>query len=572
MRLKPLAAALTLLVGTSLPLMAVAEAPAKAAKRPAASREQASSSGEDVMARTVFQTLLGEIALQRGDVRLGLDAWSDLAQRTRDPKVIARATEVAGLARQYDQALDLAKLWLSIEPESAKARQMHASLLVLANRLDELAPQLTRVLEEDPANLAANLLQLNRILGRIPDKKASQRLIDQLTQPYALLPEAHFARAQAALSAGDEFRALNETEKALQLRPDWEMAAVARAQLQARPAPANAIEGLQRFVQQQPGAREARLMLARLLISERRYDDARTQYTRLLDDAPTAPDALYPAAMLALQQGDAKQGRALLERLLATDYPDKHTLHFFLGQLEEESGQPDAALSHYRQVGGGEQFIVARSRAAQLLQQAGRLEEGRALLHSTAASGNEKVQLLLTEAQLLRNAGQDKEALTLLEAALKRQPDNLELLYDTALLAERTGKPEVLEQRIRHLLHLKPDHPHGLNALGYSLADRGIRLDEAEQLIAKAVRLAPEDPFILDSLGWVFFRQGRHEEALSTLQRAFKMKADPEIAAHLAEVLWTVGRRNEAQRLLSDTLRAHPDNSVLKSTRQKLQP
>ncbi len=538
MRLKPLAAALTLLVGTSLPLMAVAEAPAKAAKRPAASREQASSSGEDVMARTVFQTLLGEIALQRGDVRLGLDAWSDLAQRTRDPKVIARATEVAGLARQYDQALDLAKLWLSVEPESAKARQMHASLLVLANRLDELAPQLTRVLEEDPANLAANLLQLNRILGRIPDKKASQRLIDQLTQPYALLPEAHFARAQAALSAGDEFRALNETEKALQLRPDWEMAAVARAQLQARPAPANAIEGLQRFVQQQPGAREARLMLARLLISERRYDDARTQYTRLLDDAPTAPDALYPAAMLALQQGDAKQGRALLERLLATDYPDKHTLHFFLGQLEEESGQPDAALSHYRQVGGGEQFIVARSRAA----------------------------------QLLRNAGQDKEALTLLEAALKRQPDNLELLYDTALLAERTGKPEVLEQRIRHLLHLKPDHPHGLNALGYSLADRGIRLDEAEQLIAKAVRLAPEDPFILDSLGWVFFRQGRHEEALSTLQRAFKMKADPEIAAHLAEVLWTVGRRNEAQRLLSDTLRAHPDNSVLKSTRQKLQP
>ena len=114
MRLKPLAAALTLLVGTSLPLMAVAEAPAKAAKRPAASREQASSSGEDVMARTVFQTLLGEIALQRGDVRLGLDAWNDLAQRTRDPKVIARATEVAGLARQYDQALDLAKLWLSV--------------------------------------------------------------------------------------------------------------------------------------------------------------------------------------------------------------------------------------------------------------------------------------------------------------------------------------------------------------------------------------------------------------------------------------------------------------------------
>lgn len=571
MRLKPFAAALTLIAGVSLPLLAAAEAPGKAGKRtPPPSREQ--PVGEDVLARTVFQTLLGELALQRGDVRLGLDAWSDLAQRTRDPKVLARATEIAGLARQYDQALELAHLWLSVEPDAAKARQMHSSLLVLANRLDELTPQLVRLLEEDPSNLASNLLQLNRVLSRLPDKKVTQRLVDQLTQPYPLFPEAHFARAQAALNAGDEFRALNETEKALQLRPDWEMAAIARAQLQARPAPQSAIAGLDSFIQQHPSAREARLTLARLLISERRYNDARKHYNQLLKEAPDAPDVLYPAAMLALQQGDTQQGRVLLQRLLDTAHPDKHAIHFFLGQLEEEAGQRDAALEHYRQVGGGDQFIVARARSAQLLQQAGKTEDARALLHSTSASGAEKVQLLLAEAQLLRNNQQDAEALTLLEAALKRQPDNQELLYDTALLAERTGKPEVLEQRIRQLLQLKPDHAHALNALGYSLADRGIRLDEAEQLITKAVRLAPEDPFILDSLGWVLFRQGRHSEALSTLQRAFAMKADPEIAAHLAEVLWTVGRKEEAQRLLTDTLRAHPDNSVLKSTRQKLQP
>jgi tetratricopeptide (TPR) repeat protein len=573
MSLKLIAAALTLAFAiTGAPASFAAGEATKTSKRtappPASTRHQ----GEDLLARTVFQTLVGELALQRGDIKLGLDAWTDLAQRTRDPKVIARATEVAGFARQYDHALELSKLWLSVEPNSAKARQMQSSLLVMANRLDELAPQMSKLLEQDPDNLSNNLLHLNRILSRIDDKRAVQHLIDRVAMPYAQVPEAHFAMAQAAANANDNLRALNEAEKALLLRPSWEMAAIARAQLQIRLSPATAIDSLLDFSKRYPEAGEARLTLARLLISEKRYDEARHHYEKLIRDNPDNPEIIYPVAMLALQHGDTATGRTQLERLLQSSHADKSTIHFFLGQIDEEQQNADAALDHYHQVNGGEQFITARTRIAQILQQKGKINEARDLLRSTSASGREKTQLLLAESQLLRDAGRPAEALSLLDNALTSQPDNPDLLYEAALLAERQGKPEILEKRLRHLLKLKPDHAHALNALGYSLAERNIRLAEAEQLITKAVSLAPEDPFIMDSLGWVQYRLGRLQEALQTLRRAYNIKADPEIAAHLGEVLWADGQRDAARQLLKAAASQHPTNEVLAGTIKKLLP
>lgn len=531
------------------------------------------ASSEDLLARTVFQALVGEFALQRGDARLGSDAWTDLAQRTRDPKVVARATEVAGFARQYDRALELSKLWLEIEPDSTQARQTQSSLLVMANRLDDLAPQLTALLEQDKPNLASNLLHLNRMLSRIGDKKSAQALVDRIASPYDSLPEAHFAMAQAASNANDNLRALNETEKALQLRPDWEMAALARAQLQARQSAKTAIDSLTDFVSHNTTARDARLTLARLLISEKRYDEARQHFDRLIKDNPDSPEVIYPVAMLALQQGDASTGRKQLEHLLTTDFPDKNAVHFFLGQLDQEQKKPEMALEHFRQVTSGEQYIAARSRAAQILLQQGKSEEARELLHNTrGGTVAERIQLTLAESQLLREVGRHNDAYIVLDSALSVQPDNTELLYEAGLTAERIGKPELLETHLKHLLAIKPDHAHALNALGYSWAERNIRLPEAHDLIAKALSLAPEDPFIMDSMGWVLYRQGKLAEALQTLEQAYKIKADPEIAAHLGEVLWALDRKDEARRLLKAAANANPDNEVLLGAVKKLLP
>ncbi len=544
-----------------------------AAKLPAKKQSTAPVGEEDLLARTVFQSLVGELALQRGDTELGVSAWADLARRTRDPEVIARATEVAAATRQYELALELTRLWLEVEPGSSKARQTESTLLLLANRLDDLAPQLAGLLEQDKANVAGNLMHLNRMLNRHSDKKAVQRLIDRVAKPYDELPEAHFAMGLAAANADDLMRAQNEFQKALQQRPDWEAAELAYAQLLARTTPAGAIESLSEFLARKPDARDARLTLARLLISERNYEAARTQFDQLLKDSPDNPDVVYPVAMLALQQGDTASARAQFEKLLKSNFADRSTVHFFLGQIEEEQKKPDLALEHYRQVTAGDQYIAARGRAAQILLRQEKIDEARELLRTTRGSTPaEKTQLILAEAQLLREAGRGDESYALLEAALAKQPDNPELLYETALAAERQGKPLVLEKHLGHLLELKPDHAHALNAFGYSLAERNIRLAEAHKLITRALMLAPQDPFIMDSMGWVLFRQGKLPEALKTLETAYGIKADPEIAAHLGEVLWTMGRKDDAARLMNEAAKKNPDSEVLAAALKKFSP
>ena len=527
---------------------------------------------EDAYGRNVFQVLVGEFALLRGDSGLGSRAWSELATRTKDPKALERATEVAGFARQYDVALELARLWQAVEPDSEKARQVQSSLLVLTSRLEELAPQLSTLLEKEPGSVGDNLLQINRMLSRHADKKAVQKLVDRVSAPYGQLPEAHFAMAQAAANAGDDVRALAEIGQAQQLRPDWEAAALVRAQLQARTALPAAIGTLAGFVENHPAAADARLMLGRMLLADKRYPEAKVHFDRLIAENPERPEVIYPVAMLALQQGDTATGRKLLEKLLGTDFSDRPLVHFFLGQLDEEQEHPESALEHYAQVTAGDQMVAARSRSAQILAKQGRLGEAREVLRKPAVKGGDAVRLLIVEAQLLREAGHAGEALGLLENALGKQPDDADLLYESAMLADRLGKHELLERRLKHLLVLKPEHAHALNALGYSWADRNIHLVEAERLVAKAVQLAPEDPFIMDSLGWVQYRQGHLGEALMTLKRAYGIRNDPEIAAHLGEVLWKLDRRDEARQVLEEAAQRNPDNEVLAGVIKKLLP
>lgn len=578
MQRKLIAAAIALTV-TGTP-WAAGEVPAKPAARkaPAAAVAAppaippANSEGEDLVARAVYQVLIGELALQRGDNELAVAAWNDLARRTRDPVVIARAIEVAVANRQIELALELNRLWQQVDPESAQARSNESSLLIVGNRLDDAAPQLARLLERDKANLPANLMHLNRMLAKQADKKAVQRLVDRVAASYPDLPEAHFAMGQAAANALDPQRAEAEFTQALKLRPDWEAAALARAAVLASSSAQAAVDSLKSFLADNPKARDARLTLARVFIFERRYDDARAQYDLLLKAYPDDPDVVYPLAVLAVQQGDAKTARTQLEKLLKSDFQDKSAVHFFLGQLDEDEKKLDAALAHYRLVTGGDQYVAARARAARILQGQGKHDEARELLRTTATGGPERIQLIIAEAQLLRDAGRSDEAWALLDGALARHPDNPDLLYETALAAERRGDPELMEKHLRRLLVLKPDHAHALNALGYSFADRNVRLAEAQELIARAIVLAPNDPFIMDSLGWVLFRQGKQQEALAVLEKAYGLRADPEIAAHLGEVLWTVGRRDDAARLLKEAAGKFPNNDVLATAVKKFAP
>ncbi|KFB78390.1 TPR domain protein [Candidatus Accumulibacter phosphatis] len=528
---------------------------------------------KELTVQVVYQVLLAEVALKRGKAEFASQAYADLAVRTRDPAILARATEVAGYARRYDLILDLARLWLQVEPASKRAQQVLVGVMIMSNQFDGLAPQLIQMLEADKEALPGNLLALNRMFARSQDRQAVLQLIIKVCAPFLDRPEAHYAIAVAASAAGDHTRALVETRRAIELRPDWEAVALLEAQLIAQKSSTEAIASLQRFVEHHPQAREVQLYLARALVGEKRYGEAKAQFERLLLANPNNPDVVFPVAILALQENDRTLAETQLKHLVTLDIPDKSAAYFYLGQLAEEGKRADEALAAYRQVGQGEHYLPAQIRSAGILNNQGKLDEARRQLRDAAAQNpSSRVQLSIAEAALLRDAKQTETALALLDQELGTQPEQPELLYESALLAEKLGRLEIMESRLRKLLELQPENAQAYNALGYAFADRNIRLPEARQLIEKALQLAPNDPFILDSMAWVLYRQSDLEGALALLQRALALRSDPEIAAHTGEVLWMLGRKDEAQRTLREAHKKDPANEVLKEAIRRFLP
>lgn len=523
--------------------------------------------------QVIYQVLLAEIALQRGDANLASQAYADLALRTRDPQVLERTVEVAGYARRFDLALEAARLWIDVDPTSKRAQQMMVSVMILSNQLDDLAPGLIRMLEVDKESLPDNLLGLNRMFARNPDRQAVFHLIDKVTRPFFGVAEAHYAVALAAASAGANERALAEVRRALELRADWEMAALLHAQLLSRESPAEALSFMQGFVERNPKALDMRLYLARALIGEKRYGEARSHFDHLLAAYPERAEVLYPAAILALQQDDRTLAEARLKHLVTLDIPDKSLAYYYLGQIAEEDKRSADALAYYALVSTGEHYLPAQLRSAHLLAGQGQLDAARKQLgKAKAGTPEERLQLLIAEAALLREARQTQAAFDLLDQALASQPEQPELLYESALLAEKLGSMDLLESRLRKLIELRPESAQAYNALGYSFAERNLRLPEARELIEKALKLAPEDSFILDSLGWVLYRQGDMPGALAVLERAYAKRSDPEIAAHLGEVLWVLGRKEEAGRILREAQQKFPTNEALADALRKFAP
>ncbi len=521
----------------------------------------------------LFKITLAEIAVQRGQPHVAVPALLEVARETKDPRIARRATEIAWNARFLPAALEAATLWLQAEPESARARQTMIALLVNQSRLDDALPHLEKWLAGDPGNVGQNFLQISTLVAEHPDKPAILKLLRTLAAKYPQVPEASLAVAQAAWNANDQPAALAASRQALKLRPDWELAALFQAQVLQRNSAEEAMVFLDAFVKAHPGAREARLNYARMLVSARLYPEARQQFEVLLGAAPNNAEMAMAVATLSIQAKDYVAAEAQLRRALDIGHNDPDTVRRYLGQVNEELKRTDEALKWYAAVTQGAQFIPAQARYAGVLAKQGKLAEARRHLQAVeAGDAQQRTQLILAEAGLLRDANAYQEAFDFLGAAVARAPDTPDLMYDYAMAAEKVNRLDVLETNLRKVIAMQPTHAHAYNALGYTLADRNQRLPEARTLIETAHKLAPEDPFILDSLGWVLHRLGQNQEALGYLQRSFELRPDGEIAAHLGEVLWLLGRQDEARKLWADALRDHPKNEVLQSTVKRLAP
>ncbi|MFN2645677.1 MAG: tetratricopeptide repeat protein [Burkholderiales bacterium] len=520
----------------------------------------------------LYDMLLGEIAQQRGDYELAAKTYLELARRSRDPRVARRAVEVANQGRLQDLALESARTWYELEPQSTAALSVVASLLVSSKRVDEAEPYLQKLLETEGVDLERGYLQLNRLLAGNPDKAANLRVVRNLAARHAELPPAHLAIAQAAAAANNESLALSEARRAAELKPDWEAPAIFEAQVLQKRSPAEAAKRLAQFVEKNPTSRQGRLAYARALMAQKRVPEARKQYEALLAANPNDAELIYTIGVLAYQLKDYPVAEQNMKRLIALpDYRDPDSARFLLGQIAEDQKQWPRAIQWYDAIQDGEQALPARLRTANAIAKQGKLDAARQYLHKTADEHpGQEVQFTVAEAQLLRDANRPQEAFQLLADAVKREPEQPELLYDFALTAEKLEKYDLLERNLRKLIEVKPDHAHAYNALGYSFAERNTRLGEARKLIEKALELSPDDYFIMDSLGWVQYREGDLKGAAQTLRNAYDGRPDPEIGAHLGEVLWMLGERSEANRIWQESLKTAPDNETLLKTVKRL--
>jgi tetratricopeptide (TPR) repeat protein len=333
------------------------------------------------------------------------------------------------------------------------------------------------------------------------------------------------------------------------------------------------LEVLRNYLSDYPKSNDIRLQYARALLNQKQYQLARTQFQLLADAMPDNAEMIFAVALISLQLNDFQDAEAQLKQALDKGEKQQDAIQYYLGQLNEARKDEQQALEHYREVKGGEYQFAAQTRVAFLLSKTGQLAEAQQYLHQLQPENNQqRVQLLVIEAQLLREANQQPEAYQVLQQGLKEMPDQTELLYETALLADTLGKPDEFERLIRKLILINPNHAHAYNALGYSLLGRNERLAEAMGLVEKALQLAPNDPSIMDSVGWGYYRTGKLDDSIKILRRAYALNPDPEIAAHLGEVLWVTGNGQEATQIWQNGLKANPDNVPLQEVIKKFKP
>lgn len=534
----------------------------------------------DLSAEILFQVLASEVAAQRGAFGPATSTTLDLAEKTRDPRLARRAVEFALAGGDLVRALDAAQAWAELDPADVEARQTALSLAAAAGRVEGMGSALRARIAAAPDKSVA-IVDARRVVARLDDKRKALSILEEALTDVRNLPESHLALSRVAAAAGDKPRALQEARAALDAQPDSEAAAMLALQMGVETEPEQSVARARAFIATHAESRNLRVLLARALASLKDYDGARDELQALARANPEDFEILYMQGVLAYQSQRPSDADGYLRQYLdvheqrtakgAAPLPEADNALFLRVQIAEDQQRYDDAFDLLAKVDDPDAALPARLRQAVLRGKQGRVDDARRILGLIDPRDvREGSQVALTEAQILRNAGDRDEAVKVLEAANQRYPDAPDLMYDLAMLYEQQNRIDEMENRLRRIIAIKPDHAHAYNALGYSLADRNVRLPEARRLIERAMNLAPDDPFIIDSMGWVHYRMGDNAKALSYLERAYEIRPDAEIAVHLGEVLWASGQQARARQLWREVQSKDPSNAALRGTLARL--
>jgi tetratricopeptide (TPR) repeat protein len=520
----------------------------------------------------MYRLLVAEFAIRRGHPDLAVANYLEVAKHSPDPAIAERATRMALYARDDDAGRTAGELWVERAPQSLDAARVHAAMLIRSGDLEAGVAALVRIVENwnDPEGSAFAVV--SDLLNRERSKARRVEVMEAVVARYPDNLDAKAALARVNARSGRIERALAIVEEVRLQDPTEDRHAVFEASLRRSQGKVEeALQVLADQLEKNPESFDLRLVYARFLVDAKRYEAARTEFDALVASEPDRADVRYALGLLLMQTNHYNDAEAHFRRLVELG-ERRPAAYFYLGQIAENHDDRASALSAYRKVDRGEHYLNAQIRVAVLYFEGDELARARQHLSAVRReSPQDDIRLFRAEAELVARADLLDEAIRVYDLALAAHPDNSDLLYARAMVAARAERLDVVESDLKAILSREPNNADALNALGYTLADRTDRLDEAHSLVKRAYELRPNDHYIVDSMGWVLYRMGRHEEAAQHLRRALSIKQDSEVAAHLGEVLWALGRKAEAREIWDAALKLTPNDKRLLETINRLE-
>ena len=512
----------------------------------------------------IYNLLVGEIALQRQNLGLAYKHQLKSADLAKDAVAAERAARIALYQKDRPGALKATERWIEFDPKSSIARQISVMLYMQLDDTEsalKYLKQLVKIQNKDKEN---GFVQAVVAVASGKNNKLALKLIQSLALDYQSNADARYAVALVAVMAEKLEVAENEIRQAIRIKPKMDKAHILLGRIYTeRGDAAGAIKAMQQALKRSANSKALHSAYARLLIDLNKPKLAYEQFQHLRKLVPDDVNVKFSLGIIALQLEKYRQAESHFKELLQSNSRTGDA-SFYMGRIAEAEGKPKKAMEWFGKVKSGKNMFNAQVRIVGLVAEHESLDKARVMLAGMRTRMSDRsIDLYILEGDILRKHSSHKSVVKLFNAALKEHPDEIDLLYARALSASALGKVDVLEKDIKFILKLKPDHADALNALGYTLADQTDRYQEAMDYIKKALSLKPDSPAILDSMGWVQYRLGNHNEALRYLRRAFDMVQDVEISAHLGEILWVTGKKQEAQKIIQGALKKYPDNKYL---------
>ncbi len=539
---------------------AVASVKIAPAKGKTQQKELKTSIDPDVL----FTLLMAEIAGQRGQYDIALEGYLEAARRTHEPKFAERAAMIAMYMKNSNKTSEAVALWLHQDPRSQAARKIAALFALRAGDKKAATEQLNALLVVDPVGFESAVLELASVLQKEGKINAVYDSLDALSVQHPDQAIIYFIQSLLAVQKNDKNLAEIKINQALKVRPGWDKALIFQAQIAVFSGDLNKAKALLKEASlKYPDNSKIKKMLAQVLIKSENYEEAIEVYQKIISADPKDLESQFAMGLVSLQLNQDDQAEDIFKKLLEQSEWQYQSM-FYLGKIEEKRGHMKKALAWFDKVTDGPFVFDASISAISLLEKDKQLNEASLRLTLLQAKfPKQKLRLLLVQAELYNQQKQYEKAFNLLTKALIDFPDQKELLYTRALMAERVNKPDVVEADLKKILAMDPNNVEALNALGYTLLSKSNRYAEAEKYLQQALKFAPGEAVVIDSYGWLQFKLGNNERALGYLQQAYEKQQENEIAAHLAEVLWALGRKDEAKKLFNKAIKDAPDDEYL---------